>query len=432
MLKLYKLFCLINHPLWWLVLYIRSYRGKEHRLRYKEKIGYGYKERPTGEVIWVHALGLGETLALTFFLKKLSASFKNKTILFTSSTLNSYLAFSRIKMNKNIIHQFAPIDNYLSLRRFFSHWKPSMALISEIDLWPLRVLEAKKLGIPLILFNSRMNERKKNSRNLIYKSFKEILGCFDYIYLQDEDSRKYFQYFGVSDSTIRICGPFKMAGTNVYENRLLKNKVDKLFKNKFVWIAGSIHKDEEIEILEAFKLAKKKLPNLILIIVPRLPESSNVTAKKSFSYSRNTIIRKSGIEFPKNNTDIFIVATVGELTLWYRVADIAFIGNSLNYKSIKTGKNPFEAVQAGCLVIHGPKMLEPGYSKLFEEGISEIVSDRSEICQALIKYSSLKNRKIKLKKGKNFIYGNRALVENFVSSLKEIYNKKGRKNIFLP
>ena len=154
MLGIYKLFCSINYPLWYLILYLRSLRGKEHKRRYVEKLGFGYKKRPIGDVIWVHALGLGETLSLSFFLKTLSQSFSDKTILFTSSTFNSYKAFKRLDLSKNVIHQFAPVDTYPSIRRFLNYWAPNMALTSEIDLWPLRILEVRKEVIPIILFLS--------------------------------------------------------------------------------------------------------------------------------------------------------------------------------------------------------------------------------------------------------------------------------------
>ena len=67
--------------------------------------------------------------------------------------------------------------------------------------------------------------------------------------------------------------------------------------------------------------------------------------------------------YQKKETEILVVNRIGELGLWYKLAFISFIGNSLNFKEIKTGKNPFEALQANSIVIHGPKMNEPGYEK---------------------------------------------------------------------
>ena len=79
-------------------------------------------------------MGLGETLSLTLFLQELAKKFKNHTILFTSSTLQSFIAFDKVVLSKNVIHQFAPIDNIKSVNRFLNHWKPSNSLISELDI----------------------------------------------------------------------------------------------------------------------------------------------------------------------------------------------------------------------------------------------------------------------------------------------------------
>ncbi len=424
MLEIYKLFCSVNYPLWWLILRIRSLMGKEHKKRYVEKLGRGFRERPVGDIIWVHALGLGETLSLVFFLNKLSQTFKDKTILFTTSTFNSYIAFAKLSVNKNIIHQFAPVDSQIALRRFLSFWNPRMVLISELDLWPLRSIEVKKLAIPMVLFNSRMNEKKKNDRRIIYKIFKRILSEFDHIFLQDEDSKKYFKYFGVSENKLRICGPFKTAGTDLYVDKSIKKIMKKFFTKKLIWIAASLHPDEETVILEAFKMAKEKLSNLILIMVPRSPELSHLTEKKCSKYSENVFIRKGLNDFPETDKEIFVISTIGELGTWYDLACIAFIGNSLDFKSIKTGKNPFEAVQSGCFVIHGPKMLEPGFSTLKELGVAEEVSNKFEISGALVKYASPEKRKSKIISGKKLILKNKILVHQFIDELKVIYKKR--------
>ena len=141
MLSLYKFFCYLNYPLWFLVLNIRRMKGKEHRIRYKEKLGICLPSSPKKNVIWVNALGLGETLSLTLFLQELAKKFNNHTILFTSSTFLSQVALEKIPLSKNIIHQFSPVDNYYVINRFLNHWNPQIALFSELDIWPLRMIE---------------------------------------------------------------------------------------------------------------------------------------------------------------------------------------------------------------------------------------------------------------------------------------------------
>ena len=103
----------------------------------------------------------------------------------------------------------------------------------------------------------------------------------------------------------------------------------------------SLHRSEEIEILEAYKMAKRDLPNLVLIMIPRSIELSKITKRKSLRYSNFTLHRVEEDDMPNRKTDIIVVGRVGELGLWYKLAFISFIGNSLDFKKIKTGKNPY-------------------------------------------------------------------------------------------
>ena len=417
MLLIYKIFCYLNFPLWAFIILYRKFKGKEHNKRYIEKLGYGYLKRPKGEIIWVHALGLGETLSLTLFIKTLSKQHKNKTILFTSSTLHSFIAFDKVALSKNVIHQFAPVDNIKSVRRFLNHWNPSIGLVSELDLWPIRIIEAKKYGIEMFLFNSRMNKKKRNDRLIFSSVLAKTLGSFEAIFLQDDASINNFQFFGVPREKISVCGSFKAAGSIMAKDYRLIEKLKSWSDGKLVWIAASIHEDEEAEILEAFIKAKKIIPNLILIIVPRSLDSVERIEKKLYRQSIKSVTRRLKDEFPEVDTEIMLVSTVGEMGSFYNQSDIAFIGNSLDFERIKTGKNPFEAIQEKCVVIHGPKMLEPSYAEISKLGISEVVFNKDDICEALLQNVSIKEREIKIKRGLNFLKGNRGIIDKFLAKI---------------
>ena len=414
----------MNYPLWVLVLALRRIKGKEHKERYREKLGYCEYKRPKKNVIWINALGLGETLSLTIFLCELSKVFSDHIILVTSSTLQSNLALENIPLPKNIIHQFAPVDNYYVLNSFLDYWDPKMALFSELDVWPLRTSKVKERKIPLLLINTRMDERKKASRKRLGKLFSEPLKEFDHIFLQDQSSKLYLMDFGVDEGKTTVNGPLKLAGTMFPDTTDIEKRLNILFKDKLIWAAASLHESEENEILEAYKIAKQYLPNLVLIIIPRAIELSENTMKKALRYSKRVVKRSDFRDLPKKETAILVVNRIGELGLWYKLAFISFIGNSLSFKQIKTGKNPFEALQANSIVIHGPKMIEPGYEKPASLGISDIVENRNDIANAVIKYSVANRRKEKIKRGQDLIKANKAITQNLIAYISDIYTKK--------
>ena len=296
MLTLYNFFCYLNYPLWVLILSVRRIKGKEHKTRYKEKLGICLPNSPKKDVIWVNALGLGESLSLTFFLQELAKKFDNHTILFTSSTLQSHTALEKIVLRKNIIHQFSPVDNHFVLNRFLKHWNPKISLFSELDIWPHRIMELKKRKKAVFLINSRMNEEKKKTRKRLGKIFSEPLKAFDHIYLQDKESLTHFLDFEWKKRY--RSGPIKSAGTVFSDTSAIEKQISKMMKNKLIWTAASLHQSEENEILEAYKIAKCDIPNLVLIIIPRSIEFSRATLQKAIKYSSFVKYRCEDMMYP--------------------------------------------------------------------------------------------------------------------------------------
>ena len=145
---------------------------------------------------------------------------------------------------------------------------------------------------------------------------------------------------------------------------------------------------KKLKFLKLIRLAKKDVPNLVLIMIPRSIElKKHVTMQKSMKYSNFTFHRVEEDDMPNRKTEIIVVGRVGELGLWYKFAFISFMGNSLDYKKIKTGKNPFEAYKQILLLYMVPRCSEPGYKKLSAYGITDIVLDRYDISKAIKKYS---------------------------------------------
>ena len=137
--------------------------------------------------------------------------------------------------------------------------------------------------------------------------------------MQDESSRSHFIEFGVDEKDHRSRS-IKIGWLSFSRFQCYKRKIKKILKGKLIWTAASLHHREEIEILEAYKLAKRKLPNLVLVIVPRAIESSINTLKKTKMYSDKVSLRTEKDHMPDKNTEIIVVGRVGELGLWYKLS----------------------------------------------------------------------------------------------------------------
>ena len=155
---LYKSIMTIGFPIIELILLLRVKKNKEDFGRLNERRGISIVQRPEGELIWVHASSVGESMAALSLIERLVSSENERNVLVTTGTLTS----AQLMMNKlpdRAFHQFTPIDRPAFVKRFFKHWKPDLLLIMESEFWPVQINTAKKFGIPIIAVNARLSEK---------------------------------------------------------------------------------------------------------------------------------------------------------------------------------------------------------------------------------------------------------------------------------
>jgi 3-deoxy-D-manno-octulosonic-acid transferase len=135
MIFFYKIFINIILILSPLIILVRLLKKKEDFIRFKEKLGFFKINKTKGKLIWFHGASVGEFQSIVPLLEKLEKSKKISQILITSNTLSSSKIISKIKLKK-ISHQFFPIDNDFIIKKFINHWKPSLALFIDSEIWP--------------------------------------------------------------------------------------------------------------------------------------------------------------------------------------------------------------------------------------------------------------------------------------------------------
>ncbi len=135
------------------IILFRLLKKKEDPYRFKEKFGFFKKFSSKGKLIWFHGASVGEFQSIVPMLEKLEKSNEVSKILITSNTLSSSKIISKIKLKKTV-HQFFPIDNNFIVKKFIKHWKPSMALFVDSEIWPNMFVNLNKNKIPIVLINS--------------------------------------------------------------------------------------------------------------------------------------------------------------------------------------------------------------------------------------------------------------------------------------
>ena len=349
-LNLYRCFTFLFFPFSKPVIKWRIKRGKEHAIRWREKLGEPSVERPSGKLIWLHAVGLGEVLALRGLILELHKKDRNLNFLVTSSTVFSAEVFEKNRPPKTI-HQFLPYDVKIYGYRFLRHWKPDLVIWSEQDVWPGLSCQASNFGIKQVIVNGKIRQESFNRRVKIKPLHRVVYKNFEFISTQDLSSKNFYQKLGAS-CIIRTDGSLKPHCPPLFFDRKKLKIIKRAISYKSVWVVGSSFLEDEKIAIYTQKLLKKRNIRKLLVLVPRFPDRLDEILNSLNDFRVKVYSRG---ETPDLKTDIFIVDSIGELGLWYKISEVALIGGTF---SNMEGKNPWEALHLDCVITFGPRHLK--------------------------------------------------------------------------
>ena len=375
-----------------IIISYRILKNKEDKKRFLEKFCFFSKKRTSGKLIWFHGSSVGELLSIIPIIEQYEKKKTIDQILLTSSTLSSSRVFNKLKFKKTI-HQFYPIDHSFFTSKFINYWKPDLALFIDSEIWPSMFKKLNHKKIPLILLNARIT-KKTFDRWSKYKNFsKSIFRNISVAYAQNLETKLFLKNLNVKK--IKHIGNLKFSENEQEKHSLISNKLKKQLNNKKVWVASSTHANEEIFCAYAHIYLRKKIKNLLTIIIPRhvhrVDEIISQIKKLNLSVARHSSAINS-----LNNTDIYIVDTFGETKKFYKIASSVFLGGSIIKRG---GQNPLEAARFNAKILHGPNIdnFKDVYKSLKKLNISYKITNQKELA-SLISFKKRKNSGDKIKK----------------------------------
>ncbi|MFM7332939.1 MAG: 3-deoxy-D-manno-octulosonic acid transferase [Tabrizicola sp.] len=362
------------------VLQRRLARGKELPERWREKLGQPGLPRPEGPLIWLHAVGLGETLAL----RGLIAAMANRTdahFLVTSTTRGSAEVFGA-NLPPRTRHQFLPLDAPGYLATFLDHWRPALSVWAEQDLWPGAVAATDARGIPLALVNARMNGEAYARRRRWQGLYADLLSRFRLITAQDATTAGHLQALGGRGVT--ITGSLKAAAPplNADPAKLAAARAALTGRNPV--LLASSHPEDEFVLLSALR----SQPRPLTLIAPRDPQRGREVAARAAEHGLTATLRSAG-QGPE--ADIWIVDTFGEMGLWYRLCATTLIGGTFGPTE---GHNPWEPAALGSAILHGPRTANfaADFTALHQAGAARPVQPEQLIDALMADHSAMADR----------------------------------------
>ena len=317
----YSLLLYLILPFVPLKLLWRGIKQPEYRQHWGERFGF-YDAKITKPVIWLHCVSVGETRAAEPLIRSLQTQYPGYQILLTHGTPTGRDTSAAI-FGDLVSRVYLPYDLPFAVNGFLKHFKPSIGLLMETELWFNLIAACKKNNIPLLLLNARLSEKSANGYAKLGKLACEGLQNLSAIAAQTTEDASRLQALGAQN--ISVAGNLKFdvkPPADSLEKGLQLRQL--LGTNRTIFLASSTREGEEGLVLEAVNNV-----DVLTIIVPRHPQRFNeveaLIKNASLSY-----VRRSQLQEPLNkNIKIVLGDSMGELFTYYAACDFTFIGGSL-------------------------------------------------------------------------------------------------------
>jgi 3-deoxy-D-manno-octulosonic-acid transferase len=360
-------------------LAMRGFRDRSHWRGFSQRFGFGTSV--TSRSIWVHAVSVGEVQAAAPLVEALLKRFPAIPLVLTTVTPTGRVRAQAL-FGTRVDVRYVPIDLPGSVRRFFNRVRPQLAIILETEIWPNLYHRCGRLGVPLVLASARISPRSVRSYRRLVGLFRETLSNGIFIAAQSPADAERFRSIGANPEHTHVVGNIKFDYSHPANIEALgRSRRNALGWDRPVWVAGSTHAHEEDILLAAHRNLRARFPHALLVLVPRHPPRFGEVADA---------LRSSGVKFvtfssgaaTSDDTEVFLVDTLGELLGFYAASDVAFVGGSLVPIG---GHNLLEPLSLGVATLSGPNTWNAAdIAKLLVEcGAVRIVLDAAELAAAI-------------------------------------------------
>jgi 3-deoxy-D-manno-octulosonic-acid transferase len=328
--------------------------------------------------LWIHAASVGEVRSAEPLLRELKARAPERKLLLSTFTATGNRIARQIPGVDAAI--YLPLDLSWIVRRALRAFDPAMLVIIETEIWPNLLRVAFRRGVPIVLLSGRLSEKSLARYGMLRGFFRRVLDFFTAFGMQSAGDAARITALGAAEKKVSIVGSLKFAVGSDQDWRKIAASKDPARR---LLVAGSSHRGEEEILLEAFRLARARFPELLLVLAPRHPERFAEVEKlligSPFVFRRKTRV----VAEQYFSQDVLLLDTVGELPEFFAAGDIAFVGGSLVDSG---GHNVLEPARFQKPILFGPHMsnFKSVAEDLKRTGAAIEVRDAEELARALM------------------------------------------------
>jgi 3-deoxy-D-manno-octulosonic-acid transferase len=350
------------------------------RLR-KPQVEEGH-ERP---VIWVHAVSVGEVLAVSRLVKTLDAALPDYYIV-VSTTTRTGQALARERFGANRVF-YCPLDLPWAVRAYLKALKPRLLVLAETEFWPNLLSGCSRRKIPVAVVNARISDRSWPRYRRLRGLWRPFLQPLNRVLAQSQTDADRFKGIGCCPQAVTVAGNLKF-DVHAAEEADATLQLKALAHGLRLFVAGSTLEGEEAALLDAWPQLLEADPQLAMVLAPRHPERFGTVAalleNSGLAWVKRSDWRSkpAGTLQPLKPGQIVLLDTIGELASVYSLAAVAFVGGSLIPAG---GHNPLEPAQFGVPIVMGPHFAN--FRAITEELLAHqalCISTQEELAATLI------------------------------------------------
>lgn len=379
---LYSLLTWLLLPVSGLRLLWRARKAPAYRLRWQERLGWyrGSARAEARECVVFHAVSVGEVHAAQPLIELFMLAHPDLAVVLTTSTPTGSARVSSL-FGDRVEHVYLPWDLPGATKRFIARFQPQMLVLLETELWPNLLLACQQSGCKVVLANARLSEKSLRGYQRFAGLSNSMLQALSLVAAQSEADGSRLVELGLHPELLVINGSLKFDVAINQEQLDRARHMKTAWQGRPVWIAASTRDGEDLPVLQAFLSLLQHLPQALLILVPRHPERFMLAGKQALAQGLKVQYFSHGNDVAAD-TQVLLGDTMGEMVLYYTLADVAFVGGSL----VPTGcQNIIEPAALGLPVLTGPSLFN--FQKVSEllcaAGGMQVISSPQELAVSL-------------------------------------------------
>ncbi len=306
---------------------------------------------PNGQkrAIWVHAVSVGEVLAVAALVEELRRRFPLHRVL-VSTTTDTGQTLARKRFGEENVFYF-PMDLAFAIRPYLRALRPEMIVIAETEFWPNFLRLSHASGARIAVVNARISDRSWPNYRRFRRLLRRVLINVDLFLAQTREDEVRLRDIGANPERLRVTGNLKFDIPVPAPLPIVERVRQSLRETgaQPVLVCGSTVDGEESLVLRAFENLLVQRPRAVMILAPRHPERFPAVA---------SLLKQMSIRFCRRSAwkgeslagGVLLLDTIGELASMYALADVAFVGGSLVPRG---GHSILEPAQYGVATVTG-------------------------------------------------------------------------------